>query len=242
MEEAISTPKLKRKEHIKRTKLADRKLPTYTRGEEIFNMISHIVGGVFGVAALILCIVTAAFHGNVYCIASGIAYGVSMILLYTMSSVYHSFIPERAKKVMQIVDHCTIYILITGTYIPILLTRLRSANPVLAWAVFGISIGASALGIALNAVDLHKFRVISMVLYMTIGWSVIFLMKPLLACYSAAFFFWLFAGGLAYMLGCIFYGLGSTGKHPYCHSVFHLFVLAGSIIQFVGILKYCMVL
>ena len=104
---------------MKRTKLKDRKLPDYTRGEEIFNMVSHIVGGAFGIAALATCVVRAFIHGGAYEVVSAFIYGFSMILLYTMSSVYHGLKPEAAKKVMQVIDHCTVFILIAGTYTPV---------------------------------------------------------------------------------------------------------------------------
>lgn len=107
---------------MKRTKLDDRLLPDYTRGEEIFNMVTHIVGAVFGIVALVLCIIFSCLHHNGYGLASGIVYGVSMILLYTMSSIYHGLSPNlKAKKVFQIMDHCSIFVLIAGTYTPVLL-------------------------------------------------------------------------------------------------------------------------
>ena len=107
---------------MKRTKLDDRVLPNYTRGEEIFNMVTHIVGGAFGIAVLVLCIVFGAIRDNGYGIVSGIIYGVSMILLYTMSSIYHGLSPNtKGKKVFQIMDHCSIFVLIAGTYTPVVL-------------------------------------------------------------------------------------------------------------------------
>ena len=110
---------------MRRTKLADRKLPIYTKGEEIFNMTTHIVGGALGVVALVLCVVFASIHGNPYAIVSSVIYGVSMILLYTMSSIYHGLSPKlTAKKVFQIFDHCSIFLLIAGTYTPFCLVTL----------------------------------------------------------------------------------------------------------------------
>ncbi len=241
MENTITTPKVKTPwVKQKRIKLADRKLPVYTRGEEIFNMVSHIVGGAFGVVALALCVIFAAVNKNVWGIVSGSIYGASMVLLYTMSSVYHGLKPETAKKVFQIIDHCTIYILIAGTYTPMLLTGLREYNPALAWTLFGIVWGGSALGITLTAIDLKKFRVFSMACYMTIGWCIVFAIKPLLAAYGWGFFAWILGGGVSYTFGTTFLGLGGTGKHPYAHAVFHLFVIGGSVLQFIGILLYCM--
>ena len=122
-----------------RTKLADRILPTYTKGEEIFNMTSHIVGGGFGIVATILCIVAAASHHNTYGVVSGTIYGVTMILLYTMSSIYHGLNPKlKGKKVMQVLDHCSIFLLIAGSYTPFTLCTLREYDPFVGWTIFGI--------------------------------------------------------------------------------------------------------
>ena len=122
-----------------RVKLADRVLPTYTKGEEIFNMVSHIVGGALGIAALALCVIFSALHHNVYGIVSTSIYGVSLILLYTMSSIYHGLNPNRtAKKVFQIIDHCSIFILIAGTYTPFALCTLREYDTATGWTLFGI--------------------------------------------------------------------------------------------------------
>ena len=116
---------------MKRTKLKDRTLPKYTRGEELFNMISHIVGGSLGVIALILCIIFSAINGDAIKIVSSIIYGSSLIILYTMSSIYHGLHPNTAKKVLQVIDHCTIYMLIAGTYTPILMVKVRTIDPLL---------------------------------------------------------------------------------------------------------------
>ena len=124
---------------MKRTKLRDRILPKYTKGEEIFNMTSHIVGGVLGIVALVLCVVFAAVHGNGYGVVSGAIYGVTMVILYTMSSIYHGLNPKRkAKKVFQVLDHCSIYLLIAGSYTPFALCTLREYSTALGWTIFGV--------------------------------------------------------------------------------------------------------
>ena len=139
-----------------RTKLKDRILPTYTKGEEIFNMVTHIVGGAFGIAVLVLCIVFGAIRGNGYGIASGIIYGISMILLYTMSSIYHGLSPNsKSKKVFQIMDHCSIFVLIAGTYTPIVLCSIRPIDSFWAWIIFAVVWGCTVLGIVLNAIDIE---------------------------------------------------------------------------------------
>ena len=136
---------------MKRTKLIDRRLPDYTRGEEIFNMVSHIAGGGIGVIICALCIVKSFLNGDPYQIVGSFIYGFSMIILYTISSVYHGLKSEMAKKVMQVIDHCSVFILIAGTYTPYLLGPLRSA---LGWTIFGIIWGVTVIGIILNAINL----------------------------------------------------------------------------------------
>ena len=160
---------------MQRTKLADRTLPDYTKGEEIFNMVSHIVGGAVGVTALVLCVIFAAIHGNVYGVVGSAIYGATMITLYTMSSVYHGLSPRlMAKKVMQVLDHCTIYFLIAGTYTPIALCNIREYNTALGWTIFGVIWAMAALGVTLTAIDLKKYSKFSMICYLGMGWCIIF--------------------------------------------------------------------
>lgn len=226
---------------MQRTKLADRVLPDYTKGEEIFNMTSHIAGGAFAAAALSLCVTFAALRGNVWGVASGALYGATMILLYTMSSIYHGLSPQKtatAKKVFQIIDHCSIFFLIAGTYTPITLCAVRPINAPLGWAIFGVVWAMAALGVTLNAIDLKKFKAFSMMSYLGMGWCIIVAFGPMLNALGWAPMCLLFGGGAAYSVGVVLYGLGK--KVRYMHSVFHLFVLAGSILQFFMILLYLM--
>ena len=134
----------------KRTKLSDRELPDYSKGEEIFNMVSHIIGGALGIAALVLCIITAAKAGSAIGVVSSCIYGTTLILLYTMSSVYHGLRPGMGKKVMQVLDHCTIYFLIAGSYTPVLLVAMRPKYTILAWTLFGIVWGCAILACTLT--------------------------------------------------------------------------------------------
>lgn len=221
-----------------RTKLTNRTLPDYTRGEEIFNMVSHIVGGVFGIAALVGCVIMAAIKGNAARVVGGSIYGASMILLYTMSSVYHGLKPVMAKKVMQVLDHCTIFFLIAGTYTPITLGPLLDNDPVTAWIVFGVEWGLTAIGVTFNAIDLKQFKIFSMICYLGMGWMVVFAAKPVIESIGFAGMMWLLAGGIAFTIGAVLYCVGK--KVRYMHSVFHLFVLLGSILQFFCILFYVM--
>ena len=224
---------------MKRTKLSDRILPTYTKGEEIFNMTSHIVGGALGVVATVLCVVFAAIHGNGYGVVSGAIYGTTMIILYTMSSIYHGLNPKRkAKKVFQVLDHCSIYLLIAGSYTPFALVSLREYNTALGWTIFGIVWAMAILGITLNSIDIKKYKVFSMICYLVMGWCIVFKVNLLPSLIGVGGFILLLLGGLSYTIGAIIYGLGK--KHKYMHSVFHLFILLGSILQFFTILLYVM--
>lgn len=221
-----------------RTKLSDRKLPPYTKGEEIFNMTTHIVGGALGVVTTVLCVVFAAVHHNVYGIISGAIFGVTMILLYTMSSIYHGLKPNMAKRVFQIIDHCSIYLLIAGTYTPFALCVLRQHSTALGWSIFGVIWGLAILGIVLNSIDIKMFEVISMILYIGMGWCIVFTTKIVYTIIGSTGFYLLLAGGIAYTIGAIMYGF--TRKLRYIHSVFHIFVVIGSLLHFLCILLYIM--
>ncbi len=221
-----------------RTKLRDRELPVYTKGEERFNMISHIVGSVLGVAALVLCIVVSAIHHNGFGLAGSIVYGLSMIVLYTMSSIYHGLRDGTAKRVMQVLDHCTIYLLIAGTYTPILLSAMRPIDPVASWVLLGVVWGLAALGIAVTAIDLKKYAGFSMCCYLGIGWCIVFKVGLLIQAVGWGGFWLLLMGGVCYTVGAVLYGVGRTKK--YMHSVFHLFVIAGSMLHLLAILIYAL--
>lgn len=221
---------------MQRTNLASRTLPDYTRGEERFNMISHIVGGGMGIAATVLCVVVAALGRNVYGVVSGAIFGGSMVALYTISSVYHGLHSGTGKKVMQILDHCTIYFLIAGTYTPFCLCTIRQHNPALGWGTFGFVWGLGLVGIVLNAIDLKRFQKVSMVLYLGMGWCIILTGKLIVQLLGGAGFALLVGGGVAYTVGAVFYGLGH--KKRYIHSVFHLFCLVGSGLHILCILFY----
>ncbi len=224
---------------MQRTKLADRTLPDYTKGEEIFNMVSHIVGGAVGVTALVLCVIFAAIHGNVYGVVGSAIYGATMIALYTMSSVYHGLSPRlMAKKVMQVLDHCTIYFLIAGTYTPIALCNIREYNTALGWVIFGVIWAMAALGVTLTAIDLKKYSKFSMICYLGMGWCIVFTAPLLPEILGAGGVVFLLLGGIAYTVGAVLYAVGKKKKLKYMHSVFHLFVVAASILHFFCILFY----
>ena len=237
-QDSIAAHPLKTPNPSRRIPLKDRILPTYTLSEERLNYISHIVGTVFGIVVLVLCVVRAALHGNTWGIVSGAVYGVSMILLYTMSSIYHGLPSGMAKKVMQVLDHCTIYLLICGTYTPVLLSGVRTVSPAWAWSLFGVVWGLGIVAIVLTAIDLKKYQVFSMICYIGMGWCIIAAAGPAVRAITRAGFMWLLAGGVAYSIGAVLYGIGK--KKRYMHSLFHFFVLAGSILQCVCIFRYVM--
>ncbi len=230
----VSSQKIRKK----RIKLCDRVLPRYTKGEEIFNMVTHIVGGGIGVAALVLCVVFAALNGNILGIVCGAIFGVSMITLYTMSSIYHGLRVGTGKKVFQIIDHCTIYFLIAGTYTPMLLCSLAKAHPVAAWITFGVVWGLAALSVTLTAIDIEKYKVFSMISYIGMGWAIIFSIKWMFDAIGPVGFALLLGGGILYTGGVLFFKAGKTKK--YFHSIFHIFVLLGSISHLLCVLFFAM--
>lgn len=217
-----------------RQPIRTRLLPHYTRGEEKFHMVTHIVGAGMGVIALVLCIVLAALHGNPAGIWTGTVFGVSMIALYTMSSVYHGLKDGVAKRVMQVFDHCTIYLLIAGTYTPLLVCGVRTISPAACWVNFAIVWAFAVLGTTLTAIDLRHFRVFSMICYIGMGWSIIFSSSIARAALGSTGFALLLAGGIFYTVGAVFYGMGK--KKKYCHGVFHVFILLGSLCHILCVL------
>lgn len=222
----------------KRIKLKDRQLPPYSRGEEIMNMVTHIVGGGIGILALVLCILKTALKQNGLGLAGGIIYGITMICLYSISSIYHGLRPSTGKKVMQVLDHCTIYFLICGTYTPILLSAFVPVYPVLGWGLLAAEWGFAILAATLTAIDLKKYTVFSMICYIAMGWGIIFFLPQALAVLTKPGFLLLLAGGIAYTAGAVLYGIGS--KKRWFHSVFHIFVVLGSLLQFLAVLLYAL--
>ncbi len=219
-----------------RTPLKNRKLPCYTRGEDIANMVTHIVGGAIGIGCLVLAVIIAALHGNAWGVVGGAIYGGCTVALYCVSSVYHGLRPNTAKKVMQVIDHCTIYFMIAGTYTPILLSAVRVVQPALAWTVFGIEWGLVAVAVVFTAIDHNKYSRFSMVCYIGMGWCIVIALKATVAAIGTTGFLWLVLGGISYTIGAIFYGMGN--KRPVFHTVFHIFVDIGTILQAVCILFY----
>ena len=216
----------------------------YTLGEEIFNSVSHGIGAGLSVAGLVIMVVFSAVQGDPWKVVSSAIFGASLIILYTMSTLYHSFTNPTAKKVFRIFDHSTIFILIAGTYTPITLVTMRSVNKGLAWTIFGILWGLTVIGIVLNSINLDKFKQISLVCYVIMGWSIIMAVNPLIISpiknhthfpIPLGGMLFLLIGGIFYTVGIIFYKMKSV---KYMHSIWHLFTVAGSVFQFFAILLY----
>ena len=223
---------------MKRIKLSDRLLPNYTTGEEIMNMVTHIVGGALGLVVLVLCMLRAIGQGITRNIIGCGVYGLSIVTLYTISSVYHGLRPGTAKKVLQVLDHCTIYFLIAGTYTPILLAAFVPTYPMIGWGVLAAEWLLAALAATLTAIDLKKYTVFSMICYIGMGWGIIFFLPQTVQVMTMPGFLLLLSGGIAYTVGAILYGIGS--KRHWIHSVFHIFVVIGSLLQFLAIYLYCL--
>ncbi len=187
--------------------------------------------------ALVLCVIFAAIHKNPYAVISSSIYGVTIIILYTMSSIYHGMSAKgTAKKVFQILDHCSIFLLIAGSYTPFCLVMFREYNTALGWTIFGIIWGMAILGIVLNSIDIKKYKIFSMICYLGMGWCIIFTANLLPKLLGIKGLILLVAGGISYTIGAIFYGFGK--KKKYIHSIFHLFILIGSVLQFFCILLF----
>lgn len=214
----------------KRKKLG---LPSYTLGEELVNSISHGLGATFGIVALVLCVVFSARQGDVWKVVSSAIYGASMIVLYSISTIYHALGINLAKKVFRTLDHCSIYFLIAGTYTPYTLVAMRESS---GFIVFAVVWAAAVVGIILNAINVHKFRIISMILYIAMGWAIVFSVRDLVTTVPSAGVTLLVSGGVLYTIGAVLYGIGK--KKKYMHSVFHLLALGGSVCHFISVFAY----
>ena len=206
-------------------------IPEYSLGEELVSSISHGIGALLGIAALVLSVV---FSKNSITIVSSAIYGITLIILYLISCLYHSFSPRiKAKKVFRVLDHDSIYLLIFGTYMPYLLVSIGGTK---GWTLWGILLGLSILGLVFNSINLEKFKNVSLISYILMGWIIIFSFNDV---YNSIGFYgtlYLILGGVFYTIGALFYRLGK--KIKYMHSIFHLLVLAGSIFHFFSIFLY----
>lgn len=214
---------------------AKKLLPKYTLGEELWNSITHGLGAAFGIFVLVTTLLKA--EGMRETVACSI-YGISLILLYTVSCVYHALTPTVGKRVMQIIDHCTVYLLIAGTYTPAALIGIHNADETMGLIVFGLVWALLIPAVIMTAVNMDKFRKLSMAFYIGMGWCIAIDFPAAVEGMGGAGFGFMLAGGIAYTIGAVIYGLGK--KHRYMHSVFHVFVLIGSVLQYISIIGYCM--
>lgn len=222
------------KEYKKDTNRLEKKieLPKYKLGEELMNSISHGVGALLSVVVLVLCIIKAKTGLALF---SVLFYGISSTILYVMSCLYHSLKPNNAKRIFRIFDHCSIFLLIAGTYTPLVLLVLPAKT---GWIIFGIVWALAIIGIVLNSIDLKKFRIVSMILYISMGWCILFSFKSLWNNMNHFGIFLLLLGGIIYTVGAILYGVGK--KKQYMHSIFHIFCVIASACFFFAIYFYAL--
>lgn len=204
----------------------------YTIGEEIANSITHGIGAALGIAALVILVTFAGMDGDAWRVVSFSIYGATLIMVYLSSTFYHSFQSRRVKNLFKMFDHTSIYLLIAGTYTPFALVNLRGAW---GWTLFGLIWGLAVCGILLRSLRGDRYRVLPMILYLTMGWLIVIAIKPLFSALSPMGFVWLMIGGLSYTLGLIFFKLD---RMRFNHAVWHLFVLGGSVCHFFCILFY----
>jgi hemolysin III len=219
---------------MKRTKLADRALPVYSLGEELVNPATHALGGVLGVIALILCVRKAWLDRGAAEITGAAIYGACLIILYSVSSIYHGLRPGMAKKVLQILDHCAIYFLIAGSYTIVCLGALRRENAMLGWSILGFEWALCILATTLTAIDLKRYNIFSMICYIGMGWAIIPLAAMLFDLLTPTGFWLLLGGGISYTLGAVLFSI----PKKWLHSVFHVFVVLGSVLQFFAFYQF----
>ncbi len=208
-------------------------IPKYTLSEELISSISHGIGVLLSIAALVLCVVFSAIKHNPIAIISSCIYGTSLIVLYLMSCLYHAFKPNRAKKVFRIFDHCSIFLLIAGSYTPFLLLTIGGAKGMIMLAIIW---AAAIIGIIGDSIALEKFSKLAFPLYLIMGWMIVFSFQQLVHNLALPGLIFLFIGGIVYTIGAVIYLIGSKVK--YMHSIWHFFVLGGSIFHFFTILLY----
>jgi hemolysin III len=204
----------------------------YSQAEERINVISHAAGLILSIVGLILLLAHASFNGTVWHVVSFTIFGASLILLYAASTFYHSASQQELRNRLRIIDHAAIYILIAGTYTPFALVTLKGST---GWVIFGVTWGLAVSGISLKLFFTGKYELLSTLMYVFMGWVIIFAVKPLIQNLSTEGLAWLFAGGIAYTLGAVIY---SFKKIRFNHAIFHVFVLIGSISHFLSVYLY----
>ena len=226
--EIISLVNKYKKENKKKINI---KIPKYTLGEEIFNSISHGVGALFSIVFLVLMVVKAK---GALAETTVSLFGAAMIILYTMSCIYHALSSSlECKKILRVIDHCNVYLLVFGTYIPV---ALLGVGGILGWILFGVVASVTILGIVLTSIDIDNHQVLEVICHLINGWSILFGISRLLNTMGLTGLLFLLIGGIMYTIGSILYGVGS--KKKYMHCVFHVFCLLGTLFHFLGIYLY----
>lgn len=208
------------------------KIPKYNLAEELINSITHGIGAIFSIVALVLCMIKAS-TANV--VISCLIYTILMLVLYVISCIYHALSPRvKGKKVLRVIDHCNVMLMVAGTYTPICLSLF---NNTIGWITFAIVWIITIVSVVFNAINVDKYNILSVICNLLLGWGAVFLIKPMLDIISFDAVLFLIIGGVLYTIGCILYAIGS--KIPYMHSIFHLFVLVASFFHFLFIYLYC---
>ncbi|MBN2395476.1 MAG: hemolysin III family protein [Candidatus Atribacteria bacterium] len=200
--------------------------------QERINCITHGFGAILSIVGFVVLVIMADKSGDIWRIISFSIYGATLFLLYLTSSIYHGLTNIKIKQIFQILDHSAIYLLIAGSYTPITLIPLRGAW---GWTLFGLVWGIALMGIIIKFLFFEKTKMISLILYILMGWLIVIAIKPLIASIPMGMFLWIVLGGLSYSIGILFF---IAKKIPYHHSIWHLFVLGGSITHFLGIVLY----
>lgn len=228
------------------------KIPQYTTKQDVWNSITHGAGTVFGIVAIVLMLLKICVWGydggniveKTYRIIGVSLYGFGMLCTYTISSVYHGLYKNNGKKVLRVIDHDTVYLLIAGTYSAFCLITLREQTiwgviPYAGWIIFGVCWAGVIVGIVFNSIDMNKYKILSFSLYIIVGWTIILASKELIDLLTINGFLWLLFGGISYTLGSVMYGIGKK-KSLWWHTVFHVLILVGTVIQFIAIYFYAL--
>ena len=197
------------------------------------NAISHGVGALFAIGALVLCVVKSVLHADPWAVVSSAVYGATLILMFTLSTIYHALKINKAKRVFRVLDHCGVFLVVAGSYTPYTLVSLRGP---LGWTIFGIIWGFTIVGIVFNAINVDRYSIVSAIINLITGWGILLAVVPLSRVLPRLGLSLLFIGGLCYTIGAVLYALGA--KKKFFHSIFHVFVLIGAILHFFSIFLY----
>lgn len=210
-------------------------IPDYTEREELLNSLTHALGAIFGVVALVLNLLATRAADPMRTV-TGVLYAFTIITTYTVSAVYHGLPANDHKRLWRVIDHCAVYLLIVGTYTPIVLVGVRALSPFWGWLIFALEYGIAALAIFLNVLDLKKYSALSMVCYIFLGWCIVLNLPLAIQALSPAGFAFVLSGGIVYTIGAVLYGLGK--HHRYIHTLFHVFTVAAAVLQYIGVYRY----